>query len=370
MPPRIEPPNPLRLLGDLLARVSRDRLARGEEPLSDDELRAAVADGPEALERVALTYGVGLGTPRYTLGTVARLAGLEPDQAGRLWLAFGFALPGPTAAVFTDGDLVAMRELRAVLEDEALDVVEAVQIARLAGQSLARVGDALVAVLDEQVRGELGAGADSTQLAVGLATGAASSSVGRIEGLIVYAWRRHLAAAIRRTAARGAGGADGVLQCVGFADITGFTGLSAGLDHRRLGALLDCFQSAADDVVVRRGGRIVKTLGDEIMFASEDPALAVEIATALAAGFVYDVGHVDLHVGVARGHVLAREGDFYGPVVNVAKRLTDAAPPGAVLVDAAMAASVATVPGVRLEPVGAEPPGGGAAYRVDELPAG
>lgn len=53
---RIGPAVSFRLVGDLLARLSRDRLARGEHAISMDDLRAAAAAGPEELERAALDY--------------------------------------------------------------------------------------------------------------------------------------------------------------------------------------------------------------------------------------------------------------------------------------------------------------------------
>jgi len=43
-----------------------------------------------------------------------------------------------------------------------------------------------------------------------------------------------------------------------------------------------------------------------------------------------------LRIGLAAGPVLSRDGDYYGPVVNLASRLTEAAAPGEVLVPAAL----------------------------------
>jgi class 3 adenylate cyclase len=55
--------------------------------------------------------------------------------------------------------------------------------------------------------------------------------------------------------------------------------------------------------------------------------------------------------GLAFGEVIMHHGDYYGPVVNLASRLTDNAVPGEVLVDsAARAASVET--DICFEPAG------------------
>ena len=55
-----------------------------------------------------------------------------------------------------------------------------------------------------------------------------------------------------------------------------------------------------------------------------------------------------VHFGFLESHVLSRFGDVYGPVVNIASRLTSAAKPGVVLVDRELAAALEDVPGVRL----------------------
>ncbi len=322
---------------DLLTRLSRDRLARGEEPLSPEALREAVERGPDELERVALAYALGLGTPRYTLETMAALAGLDVDTAARLWMALGFARPEPGTAVFTDGDLHALREMRGVLDEEQLDGADVLQLARLVGQSLARVSDAAVGVLAHGVRDDGGDGEvdDPTELAVRLAAAAGSPSMESMDRLLLFTWKRHLGAAIRRVAVRQAGSSDTTV-CVGFADITGFTEISERLDSRALGEFLDRFHAAADAAVVPQGGRIVKTLGDEIMFVTDAPEHGLEIARRLAGGFEAPGGPARLHVGVAFGPALSRDGDFYGTTVNVAKRLTEAARPGCALVDAGL----------------------------------
>jgi adenylate cyclase len=48
-----------------------------------------------------------------------------------------------------------------------------------------------------------------------------------------------------------------------------------------------------------------------------------------------------VRAGIARGPVLARDGDFYGPVVNLASRLTDIARAGTVLASSSVHAALA-----------------------------
>lgn len=328
------PAAPLRLVGELLARLSRDRLAAGGAPISADKLQAAVETGPEELERVALDYALRLGAPRFTLPVIAGLAGLTSEEVRRLWLALGFAQPTDDEVVFTDGDLIALSELRRVphLGPDGLD--DAVGLARLVGESFARISEALVRLLQVRVAQQLAdEDAPDVGIAVALAAVAAGSELGTIDELLTYAWKRHLAAAIRRAALRGADETEEPPQCVGFVDIAGFTRLAARVDHSHLARVLDGFQAAAYRAAVVRGSRIVKTVGDEIMFVTDTPDVGLTVAMELAQGFEFLGECIDVHVGIAWGGVLARDGDFYGETVNIASRLCDAAPARGVLLD-------------------------------------
>lgn len=330
-----DPAKALRFVGDIVARLSRDRLEAGESPISPDELQAAATLGPEQLERVALGYVLRLGEPRYTLSTVAGLAGIPREEVRRFWLALGFAQPDDHAAVFTDGDLIALRELRRLLANGGIDAADTVALARLVGESFARISEALVRLLQRGERQRGAAEAHDVEVAVALAASAAPD-VGAIDDLLRYAWKRHLAAAIRRAALRGPPAAGEPDQCVGFADISGFTHLAARVDERELATVLDHFQAAAYEAVVVRGARLVKIVGDEVMFVAETPEVGLGIAADLVRGFRGGGSDIDLHVGLAWGSVLCRDGDYYGRTVNRASRLCDAAPPAGVLIDAAI----------------------------------
>ena len=95
------------------------------------------------------------------------------------------------------------------------------------------------------------------------------------------------------------------------------------------------FEARANDVVAPRGGRVVKHIGDEVMFVEADPAAACDIALQLVESFGEEAG-VAPHAGVGFGAVVARGGDYYGSVVNLASRIADLAVPGEVLVTEAV----------------------------------
>ena len=89
-------------------------------------------------------------------------------------------------------------------------------------------------------------------------------------------------------------------------------------------------------------------LGDEVLFVADDPLAAATIGLGLLDSIEVDGELPDLRIGMARGTVLSRFGDVYGPVVNIASRLTSAAKPGTVLVDRELATALPSEPGFRL----------------------
>src|SRR5438874_1867075 len=147
--------------------------------------------------------------------------------------------------------------------------------------------------------------------------------------------RAHMETAIRRlrAARREELMPDTVQVTVGFVDLVGYTRLSGQLDARALGTLVERFEAFASDTVAARDGRVVKLIGDEVMFVAVDAAAACDIALTLLERFADDPS-VTPRGGLARGPALMRSGDYYGPVVNLASRVADLAVPREILVTA------------------------------------
>jgi adenylate cyclase len=153
--------------------------------------------------------------------------------------------------------------------------------------------------------------------------------------LLEYAFRRHLQAAFRRAMlafSRGELSGGTVETTVGFADLVGFTLLSQELSDEALAELVTRFEDLAFDTVAAQGGQVVKVIGDEVMFVVRDAGHGARIALGLADAYAGDELLSDVRVGLASGPVLAMEGDYYGPVVNLASRIVKIAIPGTVLV--------------------------------------
>jgi adenylate cyclase len=148
--------------------------------------------------------------------------------------------------------------------------------------------------------------------------------------LILYILRRQVAAAAARRPDLDR--TDAVEVTVGFVDLVGFTSAVAQASDDELTKLITSFQALAFDAIAESGGRAVKLIGDEVMYVADDPVEAVRVATRLRED-AQAAGLSDTRAGIALGHVVAYGGDYYGPVVNRASRLTTAAGPGQVLID-------------------------------------
>ena len=122
--------------------------------------------------------------------------------------------------------------------------------------------------------------------------------------------------------------------------------MSQQLSEEALAILIERFEALAYDVVVAAGGRVIKTIGDEVMYVADDPLTAVRVALALSEAYGDDDLLSDVRVGIATGAVLARDGDYYGPVVNLASRLVGVAYPGTVVVSSDMHEALAGDAGV------------------------
>ncbi|MGQ0624944.1 MAG: adenylate/guanylate cyclase domain-containing protein [Sporichthyaceae bacterium] len=277
------------------------------------------------------------GDPDITLSGVAAAAGISPEVASLLWHALGFPDVEPPGKVFTSDDKAAMARLARLVDESGADEEFAVSLIRGLGHHMSRLAMwqviALVAHMSEMAgNGEEGAGR-----AVAFMT----DHLDDLESLLLYSWRRHLAAGVRWRLGRIDEDASRFTLTVAFADMVAYTRLAQQMDPLELSRLVGRFESVSANIVLRQGGRIIKTVGDEILFVGDTAGQAVAIALDLANAMGSDPLLPDVRVGVATGEVVGRMGDVFGPTVNLASRLTDVARPGSVLVDEATAAVIA-----------------------------
>jgi len=288
-----------------------------------------------------------LGGPRrWRRREIAKKVGVSLLSARKLWRAMGFANVTDQDVAFTDADADALGRMVGLVRDGLVDEPTAIAFARALGQTTDRLVSWHTEALLEHLAAT--AGSQHPDLAVGHLADLAED----LEKLLVYSWRRQMAAAVARLSEglHGAGMASSAALTVGFADLVSYTRLSQRLQQRELGILVQRFEGLASDVITAGGGRVIKTIGDEVLFTADNAAAGAVIALSLSEQMAVDDVVPDVRVGLAHGMVLRSLGDVYGSTVNLASRLTSLAQPGTVVTDPATASGLARHPDLVLVP--------------------
>jgi adenylate cyclase len=299
-------------------------------PAPDPDIAARQRDFEQAL--------LG-GERKFTRVEVSERAGISIERAERMWHALGFATVPDDEIAFTDGDVEALRLVAALEDDGFIDPAVESSLARKLGQTLSRLASWQSTMFLELLDRSKLSGDDAAEVATLL--------LPAMERLQTYVWRRHLAAAAGRAVAGSEELARGV-RVVGFADIVSYTRLTRRLTETELGRLIERFEGLAADVIALNGGRVIKSIGDEVLFVADTPAQGAAIALALQDKVAETDDLPELRIGLAYGSVLIRLGDIYGEVVNLASRLTSEAKPGRVLADRELAAALDGHPAYRV----------------------
>ena len=297
--------------------------------VGDVEVGPAAESGVEALQALAINHIAGIGPGALTRQEMAEATGVDIERIRRFWRAMGFPDVDDEAPVFTDGDVEVLRIVRQVLEGRLAPETEALQIVRTMGQALSRVAESQIAALGTRV--DLRTSDPDPEL---LATVDQLIRTFRplLERTLVFVWRRHVAAAAQREIFVSAQGPGEACLGIGFADLVRFTALSQELDEASLATLVDRFETIAFETVSGHGGRVVKMIGDEVMFAAGEPAGTAAIALDLLDACVADPALPPVRIGAAWGPVVSVVGDHFGRTVNLASRLVGVARPGTVVV--------------------------------------
>jgi adenylate cyclase len=274
-------------------------------------------------------------TSPYTAQEVAERAGVPLEQAKRLWRALGFPEVGDDT-VFDDSDITALGQLTGVVGSGLIDFDLAVNLTRGLGQTMARLSDWEIAAMLHRAEelSAASAGEPESRAAVfGAAMDTAEKLNETFEQLLVYVWRRHMGAALGRLEAARSGDPGATQLSIGFADIVQFTALSNTLTEEKIGDLVELFESRCADVVAVQRGRVIKSLGDSVLFVNDDPIRAYDTAQGIINVIGRDPRMPDVRVGLATGSVVTRLGDVYGPPVNMAARLTAVARRNRIIID-------------------------------------
>ena len=294
------------------------------------------------------------GDPAFDLRQVAQRAGTGLDLAQRFWQAMGFADVDLDAVRFTERDVEALSGVADLIDESddgspspsapggGLAASSVLELLRAQSYTMDRLVlwqfETLVADISDRFN------LDDTSARL-VALDHIDEMVSSLERQLSYVWRRHLAALLGRTesevAKRGREEAGPDLfplsRCLGFVDIVSFTQRAQTMGRMELSTMLDDFETTARNVVTSRGARVVKTIGDAVMYIADDLSTAADVVTAMVAELQAGPDMLLVRASLVQGRVVSRSGDVFGPPVNLASRLVDTADPGGIRMDEATA---------------------------------
>ena len=320
----------LGLLDDLQGRARQERaeliewlLARGFDV---DQIRGEFS--PMLLPAIRLIGGDGvLVSPR----EISESSGVSLELLQRLHRAAGLVgADDPDARLQSRADAESV-VAAARLVDVGLDPQQVVLIVRMLMDGLT---GAAVSMRQAALHALLHPGATELELAQALEalTHHAEPILGpMVDALLKLALRHSVETEAINAVERTAGTLPGAREvAVAFADLVGFTRLGEQMPPEDLGLLAFRLADLAHDVVASPV-QFVKTIGDAVMLVCSDPLkLLVTVLDLVDAAAAEDFPR--LRVGLAFGHAINRAGDWYGSPVNLASRVTGAAPASTVRV--------------------------------------
>lgn len=272
----------------------------------------------------------------------AKLGGISTVSARKMWRALGMSQTDGSEKAYTVSDAHALRMWAKPVADGLIDQSTALSLARAIGQTTDRLVvwqmETLVDFLtEEEGLTDPEARRDALQLV--------EDMVDPLQKMLTYSWRRNLAEVMGRLNVNVSDGlaidnrqgwydsSMPLARAVGFIDLVSYTRLSQKMEPRQLANLVQEFQGMAYNIVATGGGRVIKTVGDEVFFAAETPMGGAEIAMTLMERVTAAEDLPQARVGFVWGRVLSRLGDIFGSSVNLAARLTAVADPGTIFTD-------------------------------------
>src|SRR5580704_15113958 len=303
------------------------------------------SDRAGALAALASELPLRAPGPALSIEDVARAGATTVDRVRRVRLAAGLPAdlgdPGHPGLPSTVVDDVVSFEGGAALFGET----PTLSFTRVMGAAVARIAEAAVSLFLTERMPALGT--EATELARARAgEDGTATFIALTPALMTNLLREHMTLAIRRSVTERTLEVDerAVTVGLGFVDLVGSTPWAAGLTLKAHAMALAGFESAAWDIASGHGGRVVKLIGDEAMFLAPTGADAARIALELCRAVAADDELPQARAAVGYGTVGARDGDYFGPLVNLVARAVKVADPGAVVLTETVRADLGDSP--------------------------
>lgn len=270
------------------------------------------------------------GRDQHSLSDISLATNVPVADIRAIWRALGYVDADDDEPVASPDEVEAVRvcaEMAALLGIQGV-----LGVCRVVASGLSRVADATSAAVRTQVP-QLALGVSGSEVVTARTFAGVATFVPRMGHALDTIFRHHLEVARmhwERSDSADLVDSGGVRIGVGFADLSGFTGMTEGLSMAELSQLLTGFETVAEEVVRQADGRVVKYIGDAVMYVTHDATAAVRVAQGLIDAA--RIRGMRARAGVAVGVALSLQGDYFGPVVNLAARLVSLAGADEILV--------------------------------------
>jgi adenylate cyclase len=284
------------------------------------------------LPQLVLAQALG-GYGGLTRDEVARRSGVPIETAETIWRALGAAAPADNdEPVYSSAEVEALRLIAALGSLYTLD--DLAEATSVVGRAMHEVAEAVLELFRRRIAVPFAeAGGGELEMVLRLAT-LIDITVPTMGPLLELALRQQLEATARAETILRYEAASGALAgqvdlAVGFADIVGFTEASTRLSALEVSKMAQSLLHAAESVFPEHGARIVKGIGDAVMFTALDLVAACAASAALLREAAKS--NLTLRIGVAFGPMLRAYADYFGRTVNIASRLSEEGKPGEIL---------------------------------------
>jgi adenylate cyclase len=322
-----------------------------ERGYSMDAVKEAASGGRLAFGYAEDLFDVPEG--RHSLEEAAEETGLEPELIERLMTLLG--TPIGMEGRLNEEDLRAMRHCAEVLAS-GFPLVAFLQLVRVYAQSIRKVADAEVRLFHLYVHEPLMQD-EVPPLEIAEEMGDLAADLLPITTpLMEYMHNRYLRFYIEQDVvghmeADIGGGGPGlarVSMAFCFVDLTGFTRYTEEEGDEEALDLIERFVDTVEATLPAEA-TIVKTIGDEVMVVSPEPATLTEWAVGFLQLFQE---RPQPRVGIHHGAAVFRDGDYFGGDVNLAHRVVNRALGGEVLVTKALVDATDDSEYLRFDPIG------------------
>ena len=312
-----------------------------EQGVPDTSIDQAIVDA--SLPFLVIETLFAPGPRRFTTSELADRVGQPTEVVVRVRRALGFPDADPEDVVGSDADVDAIRRLIEGSPGRNLSI--ALERVRTSASAMVSLAEAMALAFGEGIGSMLDGGADPLIVADAALE---ENTPADVMEMFVHVLRHELSGAMRRERNRRTHSPGTHELAVGFIDLVGATATMEELSTHDTMQLIRRYEAVAYDEIARHGGRVVKMLGDGTVYTTTHVSDALDIAISLL-GKAGNGGVPPARAGVAWGPVIRAHGDVYGPTVNRASRLCDAATTSTVFLDEAAANELASE---RVERVG------------------